>query len=172
MKMMIAISLMIGGAAAHANTVTPAPPMQTIAVPRAAPPPVFNPVPVGRAAMPVTRVTVRVLLGRETLWSGPLSIGASTARISLNEPVSGAEPCEQGARMAAMRQIEVMISGQPYSGAAAPYRLTARYTRPVDLGGCNGGTRGISIEQGFSLSGANPFVAEGDGGFRVEITAP
>jgi hypothetical protein len=173
MKMMIAASLMIAGASAHASTVTPAPPVQTIAVPRAAPPPVFNPAPVGRAATPVTRVMVRVLLGRETLWAGPLSIGASVARISINEPVSGTAACEQGSRMAAMRQVEIVINGQSYrSPPMAPYRLTARYTRPVDLGGCNGGTRGVSIEQGFSLGGANPIVAEGDGGFRVEITAP
>ncbi len=173
MKMMIAASLMFAGASAYGNTVEPTPPTQSIAVPRAAPPPVFNPAPVSRATVPVTRVMVRVLLGRETLWAGPLSIGASTARILLNEPVSGTAACEQGPRMAAMRQVEIVINGQPYrSPPMAPYQLTARYSRPVESGGCNTGTRGVSIEQGFSLGGPNPIVAEGDGGFRVEITAP
>ncbi|MFZ2994937.1 hypothetical protein [Sphingobium sp.] len=146
------------------------------AVPVAAPPPVFRAVSSGpeRVAAAVVPVTVRMTLGNQLLWSGPLNIGGvGQARISLSEPVADPHGCNRMGDGRMSRQIELSITAQNYRSAnGADYRLSARYARPSDGGDCPQGTRTISIEQGFSLEGRKGLTFEGDGGLKVQISAP
>ena len=150
--------------------VTPPP----YAVPVAVPSPVFNPVPNQRIAAAVVPVTVRMTLGNQLLWSGQINIGGvGPTRVSLSEPVTDPSGCNRMGDERMSRQIELSIAAQNFRSAnGAGYRLSARYARPSDGGDCPQGTRTISIEQRFSLEGRKTVTFEGDGGLKVQISAP
>ncbi len=150
----------------------PPPPMAPAIV--AVPPPYTTPMSAERASMPVKRVMIRMVLGNQLLWNGPLNIGGAggQSRIMLNEPVDNADGCDRPEMGRAYRQIELTISTQYRSSTAHEYRLSARYARPSEDGGCPAGTRTISIEQSFALDPRKGNSFEGDGGLKVQISNP
>lgn len=137
---------------------------RSYAVPRAAE---------GRA-MSVMPIAIRISLGRQLLWSGPLNIGGTgQARISITEPVAGANACSRPGEDRLSRQIELSINPQNYRPTdIAEYRLSVRYSRPSDGNDCPSGSRSIAIDQSFSLDGRKNVVFEGDGGLQVQISVP
>lgn len=159
---------------AAAAQVAPAPVIARVAPPIVSTGSYAVPMAAERRAMPVTPITVRMTLGNQLLWSGPLNIGGSAqARISLVEPVADANVCDRMGEGRLSRQIELSINAQSYrSSNGSDYRLSARYSRPSDGGGCPSGTRSISIDQSFSLDGRKTLVFEGDGGLKLHITVP
>ncbi|MBA4091106.1 MAG: hypothetical protein C0494_11020 [Sphingobium sp.] len=164
------VAMMATSATAQVSAAPPPPP---IAVPSATrvPPLVFSPSPGDRRGLPVTSIMVRMMLGKQILWNGPLNIGGNgVARISVNEPVDRPDDCNASPENRAYRQIELSINSQTYrSGNMPEYRLSARYVRPGEGADCPMGTRTIAIDQGFSLAGRKSFLFEGDGGMQVQI---
>lgn len=136
-------------------------------------PPVFT-TPSERRAVPVVPVTLHVTLDNKTLWTGSINIGGvGQSRVSLSEPVPHPSDCDRPEMGRPGRQLELSISAQLYRASdAGEYRLSARYTRPVDNAGCGNGVRGISIDQSFSLEKGKPILFEGDGGLKVRLTGP
>lgn len=158
---------------------------ETTPVPASAPPPaaVRVPPPVVRAypemetdrrVLPVVPVQIRISMNSQLLWNGALNIGGiGQARMSLSEPVAGTGDCDRSGDGRAMRQIELSVYAQSYRPVGVPnYRLSVRYSRPGDGGDCPSGTRSIAIDQGFSLGDRKVVTFEGDGGLKVQLSAP
>ncbi|WHO40895.1 hypothetical protein PMI04_010025 [Sphingobium sp. AP49] len=141
------------------------PPIQAVRVP----PPVFNPVPVASETDQVPPVPVRVSLyfGRETLWTGTLSVGSAPARLSINEAANVQPDCDQPSFRANSRAIEVTLGRQNFRNRDS-FTLSARYSRPAQDGLCPTGSRQVSVEQMLTLPSGTVTV-EGDGGFRVVL---
>ena len=146
-------------------------------VPQSAPPPpaavrVPPPIFVSPAISETDRtspvpVRVSVYLGRETLWTGTLSVGGAAARLSINEAASVQSDCELPNYRANSRTIEVTL-GRQMSRNKDSFNLTARYSRPAQDGLCPTGSRQVSVEQLLTLPSGSVTV-EGDGGFRVVL---
>ena len=148
---------------------SPPPPPVTLHT-RAVPPPVFNPYPVAAEGEkgPAVPIKIALYLGKETLWSGNLSVGAVPARLSLNEAVDIKSDCGTTGYRGNARNIEITLSRQTYRATNA-FMLTARYSRPAQDGLCPAGIRAVSIEQ-IVLLDAGRVTIEGDGGFHVVLT--
>ena len=142
----------------------------------AAPDLISSSVATGRsAAIPqVRKVAVTMMLGKELIWSGTLSVGGTAAAsISISEPVD--DPILQcgSARRPMTPTRRITLSIRPYRSGAAQenYRLNAQYSRPV--GGenaCDGNnSRTVSIQYSFDWDDEKSQIFEGDGGFRVKI---
>ena len=143
----------------------PPPPIAVASVP----PPIFNPVPVEEInRLPPVPIKVGVYLGRETLWTGTLSVGSSPARLSLNEAVDMPSSCDVSGYRGKSRTIELTLTRQIYRDKDN-FALTARYSRPSPAGICPIGSRQVSVEQTLQLPSGGVTV-EGDGGFRITLT--
>ncbi|WP_420145257.1 hypothetical protein [Sphingobium sp.] len=142
---------------------TPAPRITSVRTP----PPVFNPVPdaQGPDRQPPVPVRVSLYLGKVTLWSGTLTVGAAPARLSLNEAADLPADCDPPGYRSTNRVIEVTLSRQNFRNQDG-FAINARYSRPGQDGLCPVGTRQVSIEQMLTLSSGSVTI-EGDGGFRV-----
>ncbi|AMK17833.1 hypothetical protein K663_07260 [Sphingobium sp. MI1205] len=131
-------------------------------------PPNFNHVAVESEKLPPVPVKVALYLGRETLWSGTLSVGSTPARLSLNEAVDVGSGCQETSYRGKSRNIELTLSRQPHRDRES-FSLNARYSRPAQDGLCPTGSRQVSIDQQLSIA-TDSVTIEGDGGFRVVLT--
>jgi hypothetical protein len=150
--------------------VTPVPPplVRTEIVPPAppAPPQPFR-VPAW-ADRPATTFVVRVSIGSDRLVDERLRVGAQSANISQTRQEALAGDCP-GLAASLNRQLNVSLRPDFASPQSTDrFRLDLRYSRPVQQG-CDSGSRGLQLDQQFTLRPGQSLTLTGDAGLRVEL---
>lgn len=120
------------------------------------------------ANRPSATFVVRVSIGSDRLVDERLRVGPAMATISQTRQEALAGECP-GITASLSRQLNVSLRpeyGSPPSRDR--YRLDVRFSRPVQEG-CNSGSRGLQLDQQFTLLPGQSLTLTGDAGLRVEL---